>query len=104
MPASSDLTASLAWPRNVWDGQPVTAGTLMGPFRRPELPDWMRRRLADGLGGVCLFGGNVPKRDTVRALTAAIHAAFPDAIVANQRGGGRRRPPLTTGSKSAPSG
>jgi len=66
----------------------MAAQTLMAAFDGPELPDWVRRRLADGLGGICLFGGNAPDLETVRSLTAAIHAAAPDSLVAIDEEGG----------------
>lgn len=42
--------------------------------------------LAEGLGGVCLFGANVSA--DLRALTDAIHAASPGAVVAVDEEGG----------------
>ena len=41
----------------------LAARTVMASFAEPSLPDWARRRLADGLGGICLFGENVTSRD-----------------------------------------
>jgi beta-N-acetylhexosaminidase len=60
----------------------------MGAFRGPELPDWMRRRLGEGLGGICLFGGNVAGLDALAALTAAIHDAAPEAVIGIDEEGG----------------
>jgi beta-N-acetylhexosaminidase len=45
-------------------------------------PAWVRRRLADGLGGVALFGRNIVDPAQVAALTAALRAENPDVIVA----------------------
>ncbi|MCI3934061.1 glycoside hydrolase family 3 N-terminal domain-containing protein [Streptomyces sp. AN091965] len=47
-----------------------------------EVPDWLRRRIAAGLGGVVLFGRNIVDRDQVAGLTAALRAENPDLIVA----------------------
>ncbi|MFT3970087.1 MAG: glycoside hydrolase family 3 N-terminal domain-containing protein [Micropruina sp.] len=62
--------------------------TLMPGFTGPELPAWLAAELADGLGGVCLFGSNVDNPAQVRALTDAIHAANRDAVVATDEEGG----------------
>ncbi|BCJ74121.1 hydrolase [Catellatospora sp. IY07-71] len=45
-------------------------------------PDWLRRRLADGLGGVVLFARNIVDPEQVTALTAALAADNPDVIIA----------------------
>ncbi|MFD9070124.1 glycoside hydrolase family 3 protein [Streptomyces lasiicapitis] len=47
-----------------------------------EAPDWLRRRIADGLGAVVLFGRNIVDREQVAALTASLRAENPDLIVA----------------------
>ena len=51
-------------------------------------PDWVRRRIADGLGSVLLFGRNVRDAGQLAALTAALHAADPELIVAIDEEGG----------------
>ena len=66
----------------------LAAQTLMAAFDGPELPSWAARRLSEGLGGICLFGGNTPDLQTVTASTTAIHAAAPDALVAVDEEGG----------------
>ncbi|MEV6926775.1 glycoside hydrolase family 3 N-terminal domain-containing protein [Dactylosporangium sp. NPDC051485] len=55
---------------------------LQPGFVGKEPPTWLRRRLADGLGGVVLFARNVVDRDQVAELTAALRAEKPDVIVA----------------------
>ncbi|WP_426508330.1 glycoside hydrolase family 3 protein [Dactylosporangium sp. McL0621] len=55
---------------------------LQPGFVGKEPPPWLRRRLAEGLGGVALFARNVVDRDQVAALTAALRAEKPDVIVA----------------------
>ena len=62
--------------------------TVMASFDGGSLPGWARDRLAEGMGGICLFGENVPSLDTVRDLCTAIHDAAPDAIVSLDEEGG----------------
>jgi beta-N-acetylhexosaminidase len=64
-----------------------------------EPPDWVRRRLADGLGGVCLFAWNVRDLEQVAELTAALRAENPAVIVsADEEGGDVTRLEAATGS------
>ena len=62
--------------------------TLMPGFEGTELPEWVERRLRDGLGGVCLFATNVQSPRQLRALTDAIYAANPLAIISIDEEGG----------------
>jgi len=62
--------------------------TLMPGFVGLELPEWVARRLREGMGGVCLFGDNVEGPEQLRALTDAIYAANPHAIVSIDEEGG----------------
>lgn len=62
--------------------------TLMPGFAGPELPGWLATELADGLGSVCLFSTNIVDADQLRTLTAALHAANPDVLVATDEEGG----------------
>lgn len=62
--------------------------TLMPGFAGPVLPEWLAAELADGLGSVCLFGTNIVDPGQLRTLTAAIHAANPDALIATDEEGG----------------
>ena len=66
----------------------AAARVLLPGFVGTMLPDWLAARLRDGLAGVCLFGENVESRDQLRALTAAITAANPDALIAIDEEGG----------------
>ena len=66
----------------------LAARCVLPGFEGPTLPDWVRRRLADGLGGVVLYGWNVESRDQLRALTADIRAENPRALVAIDEEGG----------------
>jgi beta-N-acetylhexosaminidase len=73
--------------------------TLLPGFVGTELPDWLRDRLAAGLGGVCLFAENIASPTGLRALTDAIRAANPDAIIAiDEEGGDVSRLHAATGS------
>ncbi|MEQ4301873.1 glycoside hydrolase family 3 protein [Plantactinospora sp. B6F1] len=45
-------------------------------------PDWVRRWLGEGLGGVVLFARNVVDTEQVAALTDAMRAERPDVLVA----------------------
>jgi beta-N-acetylhexosaminidase len=51
-------------------------------------PGWLLRRLADGLGGVCLFGWNVRDVEQVAALTASLRAENPAVLVSTDEEGG----------------
>ena len=66
----------------------LALSVLMPGFVGTTLPRWLEERLAQGLGGVCLFGHNVESPAQVRALTGAVHAAGPRALVASDEEGG----------------
>ena len=66
----------------------LAARTLLASFDGAVLPEWARARLVTGLGGVCLYGSNVPDRPTIAALDDAIHEANPSAITALDEEGG----------------
>ena len=78
------------------------ARVLLPGFVGTTLPDWLEARLRHGLAGVCLFGDNVESRDQLSALTAAIRAANPDALIAiDEEGGDVTRLYQSTGSPFA---
>ncbi|MEV7626600.1 glycoside hydrolase family 3 N-terminal domain-containing protein [Actinoplanes sp. NPDC089786] len=59
------------------------AGAVLQPgFHGTRAPDWVRRMLAEGLGGVALFARNVESPAQVAALTAELRAERPEVIVA----------------------
>ena len=69
------------------------AATVLQPgFVGTAPPDWVRRWLGEGLGGVALFARNVRDPEQVAALTAALRAERADVLVAHRRGGRRRHP------------
>ncbi len=53
-----------------------------------QAPDWVQRRLAEGMGGVCLFGWNVRDVEQVAELTASLRAANPAVLVSTDEEGG----------------
>ncbi|MGD8192897.1 glycoside hydrolase family 3 N-terminal domain-containing protein [Herbiconiux sp. P18] len=63
-------------------------GTLLPGFEGTTLPAWVERMLGEGLAGVCLFGENVESPEQLRALTAAVLAANPEALIAIDEEGG----------------
>jgi beta-N-acetylhexosaminidase len=59
------------------------ANAVLQPgFEGTEPPDWLRRRLAEGLGGVALFARNIVEPAQVAALNAALRAENPDVVIA----------------------
>src|SRR5262245_6152575 len=66
----------------------LAAGCLLPGFVGTEPPDWLRRRLAEGLGGVTLFARNVRDPEQLAALTAQLRAERPDLLIAIDEEGG----------------
>jgi beta-N-acetylhexosaminidase len=60
----------------------LAAAVLQPGFVGTTAPDWVRRWLGSGLGGVALFARNVESPAQVAALTAQLRAENPDVIVA----------------------
>ncbi|MFJ2768664.1 glycoside hydrolase family 3 protein [Streptomyces sp. NPDC087300] len=54
---------------------------LQPGFEGTTAPDWLRRRIADGLGSVVLFARNIETPEQVARLTASLRAENPDLIV-----------------------
>jgi beta-N-acetylhexosaminidase len=63
-------------------------GCLLPGFAGVTPPDWVRRELEAGLGGVVLFSRNVRDPEQVAALTAAVRSVRPDVVVATDEEGG----------------
>jgi beta-N-acetylhexosaminidase len=62
-------------------------------------PDWLRRRLSEGLGGVVLFSRNIVDIEQVAALTSAMLAENPDVMIAvDEESGDVTRLEVSTGS------
>ncbi|WP_430780133.1 glycoside hydrolase family 3 protein [Actinoplanes sp. G11-F43] len=60
----------------------LAAAVLQPGFVGTTAPDWVRRWLGAGLGGVALFARNVESPAQVAALTARLRSENPDVIVA----------------------
>jgi beta-N-acetylhexosaminidase len=68
-------------------------------FAGPTAPDWVRRRLGEGLGGVVLFAWNVESREQLAALTAELRAEGDAVLVGiDEEGGDVTRLEAATGS------
>jgi beta-N-acetylhexosaminidase len=61
---------------------------LLARFPGTRPPDWLRRWLDDGLGGVLLFADNVTGPAQLRALTADLRAHNPEVLIAADEEGG----------------
>jgi beta-N-acetylhexosaminidase len=71
------------------DVRRLTLSCLLLGFVGPTPPAWLSRALADGLGGVVLFGSNLGDGTEVRALTDALRsAASRDVVLATDEEGG----------------
>lgn len=64
------------------------AATLLPGFEGTTLPDSLRRRLTDGLGGVCVFGPNIVSERALKELNDEILAASALAVIAIDEEGG----------------
>ncbi|MFC9060276.1 glycoside hydrolase family 3 protein [Streptomyces sp. NPDC057074] len=74
--------------------------TVLQPgFSGTTAPDWLLRRLGEGLASVALFGRNVRTPEQVAALTAQLRAEREDVLVAiDEEGGDVTRLEVRTGS------
>ena len=61
---------------------------LQPGFEGTTPPDWLRRRLAEGLCGVALFGRNIVSSAQAAELTAALRSERHDLLVAIDEEGG----------------
>ncbi|MFI2506246.1 glycoside hydrolase family 3 protein [Streptomyces sp. NPDC018972] len=72
---------------------------LQPGFAGTTAPDWVRRRLAEGLASIALFGRNVTTAEQVTALTAQLRAERDDLLVAiDEESGDVTRLEVRTGS------
>ncbi|MGW1146095.1 glycoside hydrolase family 3 N-terminal domain-containing protein, partial [Streptomyces sp. NPDC002454] len=63
--------------------------TVLQPgFPGTSAPDWLLRRLGEGLASVGLFGRNIHTADQLAALTAQLRAERDDVLVAIDEEGG----------------
>jgi beta-N-acetylhexosaminidase len=78
---------------------PAAAACFFPGFDGLEPPEWLRRRLADGLGGVVLFARNIRDPEQVAELTSAMRRERPQLLVAtDEEGGDVTRLEAATGS------
>jgi beta-N-acetylhexosaminidase len=68
--------------------EPAAAACVFPGFDGLEVPDWLRRGLAGGLGGVVLFARNVRDPEQLAELTASLRAERPGLLVAVDEEGG----------------
>ena len=66
----------------------LASSCILPGFDGPNVPDWVRRRLAEGLGGVVLYAWNVENGDQLRALTTELRSEREDLVVAIDEEGG----------------
>ncbi len=81
------------------DLERLALGCLLPGFDGTVAPEWVRRRIADGLGGVVLYARNVRTPEQVASLTAQLRADGADLVVAtDEEGGDVTRLEAATGS------
>ena len=77
----------------------LIARVLQPGFVGTSPPDWVRRRLAGGLGSVILFAANMESPEQARTLTNKLRAENPDVFVAvDEEAGDITRLEAATGS------
>ncbi|WP_369216406.1 glycoside hydrolase family 3 protein [Streptomyces flavofungini] len=76
------------------------ANSVLQPgFEGTTAPDWVRRKISEGLGSVVLFARNIESVEQVARLTAELRAENPDLIVAiDEEAGDVTRMEAWTGS------
>jgi len=83
--------------RDRHDLRRLALGTLLSSFPGADVPPWLQRAAATGLGGVCLYGSN--RGVDVGAVAAELHALRPELVVAlDEEGGDVTRLEAATGS------
>jgi beta-N-acetylhexosaminidase len=77
----------------------LASSCVLPGFEGPTVPDWLRRRLAEGLGGVVLYAWNVESREQLGRLTGDLRSERPDLVIAiDEEGGDVTRLEADTGS------
>ena len=72
---------------------------LLPGFIGTEAPEWVLRRAAEGLGGVCLYARNVTSVEQLANLCHQLHAENPGLIISvDEEGGDVTRLEAATGS------
>jgi beta-N-acetylhexosaminidase len=81
------------------DTERLALGCVLAGFAGREAPDWLLRRLDEGLGGVVLFAPNVRDRAQVTVLAASLRRVRPEVVIAiDEEGGDVTRLEVATGS------
>jgi beta-N-acetylhexosaminidase len=77
----------------------LASACIFPSFPGDAPPDWIRRFLAGGGGGIVLFAYNVPSRERLRLVSAALRAERDDVLLAiDEEGGDVTRLEWETGS------
>jgi beta-N-acetylhexosaminidase len=77
----------------------LAAACIFPSFPGTDVPDWVRRFLAGGGGGLTLFAYNVPTREALAALSTELRAERDDLLLAlDEEGGDVTRLEWDTGS------
>jgi beta-N-acetylhexosaminidase len=77
----------------------LAAACIFPSFPGDEIPDWARRFIAGGGGGVVLFAYNVPSRERLASLCAALRSERDDVLLSiDEEGGDVTRLEWDTGS------
>jgi beta-N-acetylhexosaminidase len=72
---------------------------LLPSFEGSSVPEWLRRLIVDGLGGVVLFASNIHDRPQLAALTGELRAENAELLIAlDEEGGDVTRLHAVTGS------
>jgi beta-N-acetylhexosaminidase len=66
----------------------LAAACIFPSFPGYRAPDWVRRRIEGGLGGICLFSYNVRDGAQLAALTASLRAASAELLIGIDEEGG----------------
>lgn len=77
----------------------LALGTLLPAFQGTTPPEWVLRRLDEGLAGVTLFGFNVDDDDQLVALTSGLRSAGDPLISLDEEGGDVTRITHHSGSR-----
>ncbi|TCO53049.1 beta-N-acetylhexosaminidase [Actinocrispum wychmicini] len=72
---------------------------MLPGFGGTSAPEWLRRRIGEGLGGVVLFGRNVIDDEQIHSLTTQLRSERADVIIGiDEEGGDVTRLDVATGS------
>jgi beta-N-acetylhexosaminidase len=77
----------------------LASSCIFPGFEGPTVPDWARRRVDEGLGGIVLYAWNVESGGQLQVLTAELRGVRSDVLVAiDEEGGDVTRLEAATGS------